>query len=71
MNKDMVDWIFKSLFIGIATYGVAQFGELKDSVINLNTKIAVLITTSKHQSDQIKENKVEIKEIKETIHASK
>lgn len=67
MNKENLEWAFKAIIIGIATYCASQFTELKNSVIDLNTKIAVLVTQSGHQAEQIKENKKNIEKIKEKI----
>tara|TARA_Y100000296_G_C5180060_1_gene263659 strand:+ start:1444 stop:1662 length:219 start_codon:yes stop_codon:yes gene_type:complete len=68
MNKEFIDWAFKALAVGLATYFLTQFTEMKNSVLSLNTKMAVLITEAKYQKDQIKENKLEIREIKDRLH---
>lgn len=43
MKNSYIDWAFKTLLIGISTMALTQFEQMKDSVVELNVKMAVLI----------------------------
>ena len=40
---EFVDWAFKGIIMYLGKDGIAQFKKLRESVTDLNTKIAVLI----------------------------
>ena len=63
----LIEWAFKTLIIGIATFALTEFKEMKASVVELNKNVAVLAAESSHQKEAIKENRREIKEIKKEL----
>ena len=65
--NNYAEWAFKTLIVAISAFTASQFTEMKDSVVELNKQMAIVVTKIAYQNEQIKENKIEIKEIKGMI----
>lgn len=63
VRKDYIDWAFKSLVIGIASLALSQFVEMKNSVVELNVKMAVLIERDSEKTKDIEDLQHRVKAI--------
>lgn len=56
-RESLMEWAFKGLLGLLVTQGVSSIGEMRDSMKELNTKIAVVIEHSSDQDREINELK--------------